>query len=98
MADREGFSDFFGVRVGRIPTDPESLPHAKREVLRLCEGSTLRAVREDMVRSTGETGALYVSRINQFATTRWDVTAAAENSNSLSRAINGIRALPVSEI
>jgi hypothetical protein len=94
LADRDGFADFFHVRVGRVPRDPETLPHAKREVLRLCADSTARSVRQDMVRSSGETGPLYVSRINEFASTRWDVAAAAANSDSLSRAIRSIGGLP----
>ena len=94
LADWDGFADFFRVRAGRVPRDPERLPHAKREVLRLCADSTARTVRQDMVRSSGETGALYVSKINEFAATRWDVAAAAGNSDSLSRAIRSIRGLP----
>jgi hypothetical protein len=94
LADRNGFADFFHVRIRRVPTHPESLPHAKREVLRLCANSTARKIRQDMVRSTGETGPLYVTRINEFAATRWDVRVATANSDSLSRAIRSIRGLP----
>ncbi|OZC50757.1 hypothetical protein CH267_22125 [Rhodococcus sp. 06-621-2] len=94
LADRDGFAEFFSVRVGRIPKDPEGVLHAKREVLRLCADSTARTVRQDMVRSSGETGPLYVSRINEFASTKWDAAAAAANSDSLARAIRSIRGLP----
>jgi hypothetical protein len=94
LADRDGFADFFRVKVGQIPADSESLPHAKQEVLRLCVSSRSRIIRQDMVRSTGETGPLYVKRINEFASTRWDVSGAAANSDSLSRAIQSIQRLP----
>jgi hypothetical protein len=94
LADRDGFADFFRVKVGQVPADPESLPHAKQEVLRLCEHSKVRTIRQDMVRSTGETGPLYTVRINEFAATRWDVGAAAANSDSLARAIRSIQGLP----
>lgn len=94
LADRDGFADFFRVKVGQLPADPESLPHAKQEVLRLCGNSTARTIRQDMVRSTGETGPLYVNRLNEFASTRWDISGAAANSDSLSRAIRSIRGLP----
>lgn len=94
LADRDGFADFFRVRVGQVPVDPERLPHAKHEVLRLCANSRVRTIRQDMVRSTGEAGPLYVKRINEFASTRWDVSSAAASSDSLSRAIRKIRALP----
>lgn len=94
LADRHGFADYFHLRVGQISIDPESLPHAKHEVLRLCESSRARVIRQDMVRSTGETGPLYVNRLNEFAATRWDVRSAADNCDSLHRAIRSIRGLP----
>lgn len=94
LADRNGFADYFGVRLGRVPDDPESLSHAKQVVLQLCASSTKRTIRQDMVRSSGETGPLYVQRINEFAATRWDVMAASDNSDSLSRAIRSIQRLP----
>lgn len=94
LADRDGFADFFRVKAGQVPTDPESLPHAKHEVLRLCGSSRARVIRQDMVRSTGETGPLYVNRLNEFASTRWDVTSAAANCDSLRRAIRSIQGLP----
>lgn len=94
LADRQGFADFFRVRVGQVPVDPESLPHAKQEVLRLCGNSRVRSIRRDMVRSTGEAGPLYVQRLNEFAATKWDVNGAAANSDSLIRAIRSIQALP----
>lgn len=93
LADRDGFADFFRIRVGRVPTHPENLPHAKRELLRLCADSRARTIRQDMVRSSGEIGPLYVSRINEFASTRWDVAAAAANSESLARAVRSVQGL-----
>lgn len=94
LADRDGFADFFHVKIGQVPADPESLPHAKQEVLRLCENSRARSIRRDMVRSTGEAGPLYVKLLNEFASTRWDINGAAANSDSLSRAIQSIQRLP----
>lgn len=66
LADRRGFSRYFSVAEARIPLDPESLSHAKRTLLALCAGSTSRAIRNDVVTPRGETGALYVRRINDF--------------------------------
>lgn len=94
LADKEGFADFFRIRVGGITADPERLEHAKREVLRLCASSKVRAIREAMVRPNGDTGPLYVAKINEFALTGWNVAAAAESSESLRRAIQCIRELP----
>ncbi len=94
LADRDGFSDFFHVRPGQIPAEPESLSHAKQTVLALCAQSRLRALRGDVVTRDGQTGPLYVARINEFASTRWSVASASANSLSLSRAIRSIRTLP----
>lgn len=94
MADRDAFADYFRVKISRIPTDPEAVAHAKQEVLRLCADSRSREIRADMVRATGETGPLYVSRINEFAAEKWNVEEAASVSDSLARAIRQIRELP----
>jgi len=87
LADREGFAEYFKVRVKTVPVDPESLPHAKRTVLDIVGRYAAKSVRGDVVTSSGETGPLYVYRINEFARDHWDVTAAAERSPSLARAL-----------
>lgn len=94
LADRAGFADYFGVKVSQIPRNPEEVAHAKQEVLRLCSNSRSRAIRADMVRSSGENGPLYVKRINEFAAEKWNVHDAAVVSDSLTRAIRQIQALP----
>lgn len=94
LADRDGFADFFRVKIGQVPKEPEGLSHAKRELLRLCAASRARSVRRDMVRSIGEAGPLYVKLLNDFASTRWDARRAAANSDSLRRAIQSIQDLP----
>lgn len=93
LADTQGFAAHFGIRVGQIPPDVEALPHAKRTLLTLCLGSRFRWVREEVVTAEGETGPLYVHHLNEFARARWDVSAAAVNSPSLSRAVRAIQAL-----
>ena len=94
MADKEGFAGFFHVRPSRLPLHPESVEHAKRTLLDLCLASSSRTIRRDVVTADGKTGPLYVVRINEFASRRWDVNAAAENSPSLARALESIRSLP----
>lgn len=94
LADRDGFARFFRVRPADVPTQPETLSHAKQSLLRVCATSSSRAIRKDVVAPDGQTGPLYVPRINEFAQTHWDVAAAAENSPSLARAIRAIRELP----
>jgi hypothetical protein len=94
LADPAGFASYFQVRSSQIPREPESLTNAKAAVLHLCSASRSRDIRRDMVVKGSQTGPLYVHRINEFATTRWDVESAAQNSDSLRRALDRIRQLP----
>ena len=87
LADVENFSDHFKIPVQKIPGTPDELPHAKRELLRLCRSSRSRRIRDDMVRANGAPGALYTSRLNEFALECWDVVKARERSPSLHRTI-----------
>lgn len=96
LADRRAFCEFFSVNAAKIPRSPEELNHAKRSLLDLCAKSTSRTARQDMVTTEGETGPLYVLRINEFARDHWDVHAAAQASPSLRRAVAAIRNLPSS--
>ena len=94
LADRDAFASFFKVRPSLVPTDPESLPHAKRTLLEICAQSTSRSLREDMVRPGWKIGPLYVEWINEFARSDWRVEVAASSADSLSRAVERIRSLP----
>lgn len=91
LADVEGFSKFFGVSAARMVPNPDLLSNAKHEVLRLCQKSRSRRIKEDMVRGNGETGPLYVSRINEFASKHWNVANACGRSESLRRAVERLR-------
>lgn len=93
LADRPGFATFFHVSPEKISANPEELPHAKREVLRLCARSRSRGIREAMVGVDGNTGPLYVPTINEFASTGWNVEIAMSSSPSLCRAVERIRCL-----
>lgn len=95
LGDAEAFSKYFSIRPGRIPSAPEDLPHAKRTVLALCAQSRSRDIRQDMTAPDGGTGPLYVSRLNEFASSVWRPREAAIVSDSLRRAIKRISALPV---
>jgi len=87
LADVENFSDHFKIPVQKIPRAPDELPHAKRELLRLCRSSRSRRIRDDMVRANGAPGVLYTGRLNEFALECWDVVKARERSPSLHRTI-----------
>ncbi|MDO4888646.1 MAG: hypothetical protein Q3979_08110 [Actinomycetaceae bacterium] len=88
LADAQGFSDFFGVAASSLPPDPDSLDHAKRKLLTLCQGSRFRNVRREVCRDGGRPGPLYVDWLNRFARERRDIKAAAAVSESLARAVN----------
>lgn len=94
LADRDGFSDFFKVPHGLLPRDPEAFQQPKQKLLSICEHSSSRAIRADMIRPDGQAGPLYVARINEYASTAWMVRAASEGSASLRRAVEEIRLLP----
>lgn len=73
--------------VKKVPGSPDELPHAKRELLRLCASSRSHHVRDSMVRIDGAPGPLYVSCLNEFARERWNVVEAQERSPSLRRTV-----------
>lgn len=94
LADREGFSEYFGVPANRIPGNPEDLANAKQALLGLVARSRSRSIRRDVVAADGLAGPLYVSRINDFASTAWGVAKAEEVSDSLRRAVLRISQIP----
>ncbi|MDR2930912.1 MAG: hypothetical protein LBV06_08440 [Propionibacteriaceae bacterium] len=93
LADATSFADFFQVRSASITDRPDGLPHAKRELLRICSHSKSRRLRGDLVRPDGSIGPLYVPLINEFASNHWDVLVAAGRSPSLNRALGALRVL-----
>ena len=93
LADVENFSDHFKIPVQKIPRAPDELPHAKRELLRLCRSSRSRRIRDEMVRANGAPGVLYTGRLNEFALECWDVVKARERSPSLHRTIVRLESL-----
>jgi hypothetical protein len=94
LADRDGFAEFFKVSRNRVPPDPEALPHAKHVLLGLCGQSRSRAIKHDVTATAGQTGPLYVARLNEFASTTWNVADAASVSSSLRRAVAHIGQIP----
>lgn len=94
LADRNGFSRYFGVSLDRVPINPEAEAHAKQTLLRLCHGSRSRDIREEVAHGHTQPGPLFVEHLTEFASQHWDVSVAAESSQSLRRAIAAIRALP----
>lgn len=95
LADRDGFADYFGVRPSRVPADPEALANAKQTLLALAGRSRSRAIRRDVLAPSGHAGPLYVLRVNEFAATTWSVARAEGSSDSLRRAVAGIREIGI---
>lgn len=93
LADCDGFASYFHVAKAKIPREPELLSNAKATLLRLCSESRSREIRSGMVARSEKVGPLYVSTINHFATTTWDVDIAASRSPSLRRALERLKAI-----
>ena len=94
MADRLGFSRYFAVSSDTVPVDPEAKPHAKQTLLRLCQRSRSRDIREEVVHGQAHPGPLFVERLTEFASRHWNVSVAAQSCPSLQRAITALQALP----
>lgn len=97
LADRIGFSQFFGVQIGIVPSDPESLDRPKRSIVDLARRSSKRSIRESVVPVEGtsaEVGREYTSTIIEFATRVWDPQRAADAALSLSRCLRALQGLP----
>lgn len=96
LADVAGIAQF--LRIGRVAlsSNPEKLIDPKAELLKLASQSSRREIREDMVprpRSGRKTGPAYASRLIEFVYERWQPDRAARRSESLRRAIEGLRRL-----
>ena len=89
LADAQRISKFLGVPLGRVPTNPDTLPDPKLTLINLARRSRSRALREDMAprpESGRSVGPAYVSRLIEFTTDTadgWRVEAAAQVSPSL---------------
>ena len=94
MADRLGFSRYFAVSFDTVPVDPEAKPHAKQAFLRLCQRSSNRDIREEVVHGQASPGPLFVEHLTEFASRHWNVSVAAQSCPSLQRAITALQALP----
>lgn len=95
MADRSAFASALGVSVASVPLDPETLPDAKREVLRLAARSSKRRVKEEMLslQDINKPGTGYNKHLCTFVRQGWRAAVAREASESLNRAILAIERL-----
>jgi len=96
LADRQAISSFLRVPAGRIPNDPDNLPHAKQYLVNLARHSRKRQIVEDIVPPQGSEGVVgrgYAPQMTNFIRTAWRPTIASVNSNSLRRALAAIQAI-----
>ena len=96
MADAESLADYLEAPVSRVPPDPERLPDPKDSVIALARQSASKTIRGDMTPRPGgdrDTGPAYNSRLSDYARDHWRPDVAARRSDSLRRAIAGLRAL-----
>jgi hypothetical protein len=95
LADREAFSSLLGVRQDLIPRNTDQLPDAKRflmDAVRRCRKRELRSAILPASGSTAKQGPDYNAPLVEFVESRWRVRRAANNSPSLKRALDVVRA------
>lgn len=90
MGDPQGLAARLKIRVGRIPTQPETLPHPKRTLLDLVRGHSPDAVKRRLLHANGGQGPEYNLELSEFVRESWDVARARQNCNSLDRAIRAL--------
>lgn len=97
LADRKNLSEFLGVALSKITTQPESLSSPKNEILSLARRSSRREIREgiDPAPQSGRiVGPLYASLLREFVSDShegWRPDVAARSSDSLARTLSCIR-------
>lgn len=96
LADAEALAEFLGVALSRVPGNPEGLDDPKRALVDLARRSRRRAIVAAMVPREGSgrpVGPAYTSRMIEFASKHWRPEVAANNADSLARAIRCLRRL-----
>jgi len=96
LADRDGIASRLKVPVQRIPLDVDSLPDPKATLISVAAQSRSRSIKEDFLPKPGvraSQGPFYAAELSAFVATAWDVDRAAEQSPSLKRCINRLRAM-----
>ncbi|MCX5846268.1 MAG: DUF4276 family protein [Deltaproteobacteria bacterium] len=89
LADREGFAQFSGVPLIRIPNHPESLVDPKEALLNLVRRYGRRSVKADILPARGSTariGLAYNQALCGFVQESWSLERAAQAADSLDRA------------
>ncbi|MCU0498295.1 MAG: DUF4276 family protein [Anaerolineae bacterium] len=94
IADRDNLSAYLGVAANKLPIYPENEPNPKEAIVSACRSSKNKTIREGIVpqaQTGSKIGPAYVTLLENFALTQWDVTKARQQANSLNRAMNAIQ-------
>lgn len=96
LADREGFSNYSGVPVAKIPRNPESLDDPKQMLMRLIRRYGYRKIKVEVLPDRGSLAKIgfgYNQILGQFVRESWSPARAAKNADSLARTCNRLREL-----
>jgi hypothetical protein len=90
LADRDGFAEFSGVPVHRIPSQPELLNDPKEVLINIIRCySKKRTIKADILPEKGSTakvGLAYNQALCGFVQGSWSLERAAQSADSLNRA------------
>ena len=93
LADRDGFANYLNLPLAKTPQHPEQEVDPKQSLLGLVRRCKKRRLVEELVPTNGSSasiGPLYNKRMGEFVRDTWNITRAAENSDSLARAVSRI--------
>lgn len=90
LSDRSGIANFLDIQINRIPSYPEQEQDPKEALLNLAKTTRRRGLSAELVSNSSAglmIGPLYNFRLCEFVANSWNVEAARQNSNSLSKAV-----------
>lgn len=93
LADHKNFSKLLGIEAQKISSTPDMLPDPKKYIANLARLSPKKAIKSDLISTSGRQGRLYVPKMEKFIIESWNIEAAMLRSPSLGRCINRLRAL-----
>lgn len=95
LADKVQIASYLKIPEGKLPRNPETTDHPKRELVRLVQRYSPASIKDDMVPGPNRsslTGPLYEERLAEFVRTLWNPSTAALRSDSLKRSLKSIDA------
>jgi len=93
LADQKGFARFSRIPERKIPKNSEGIPNPKEKLIELVKQSPLAGLRTDIVPREGTTakiGPNYNGKLIDFVNSKWDISMAQKNSNSLQKTVRAL--------